>query len=133
MSVKNFHDDILAICKYLDEQSNDPLSDWQFRFGVASRVARDGLKGSWRLEDEQGGVHDFEFHTPTELYYKNSIIEDRTPPVLLEPIDESELISIVMALKAKLASGEHYKPFPYDRRRMESPLPGFVWEKKREG
>ena len=131
MSSKNFYDEILTICKYLDEQNNDSLSDWQFRFGIASRVARNGMKSSWRLEDEQGGVHDFEFHTPKELYYKNSIIEDRTPPVLLAPIAEEELVTIITALKDKLARGERYQPFPYDKRKLESPLPGFVWEKKR--
>ena len=53
MSTKNFYDDILAICKQLDKQEGKKFEAWQFKFNISSQPARQ--KGSWRLDDEQGG------------------------------------------------------------------------------
>ena len=130
MSVKNFYEDVLAICKYLDEQEGNQFHALQFKFSIASKPMR-GNAGSWRLDDERGGVHYFEFQDQSTLYYKNSIIEDRTPPLILEPIAEHEMVSIVDEMKSKLARGEPYKPFPYEKRKVESPIPGVAWLKEK--
>lgn len=130
MSVKNFYDDILTICKYLDEQEGNKFPALQFKFSIANKPMR-GKAGSWRLDDEQGGVHYFEFQDQSTLHYKNSIIENRTPPLILEPIAEHEMVGIVDEMKAKLARGEPYKPFPYEKRKIESPIPGVAWLKEK--
>lgn len=130
MSMKNFYDDILAICKHLDKQEGNKFAAWQFKFEVASEVATSNLKGSWRLDDEKGGVHYFEFHDQKHLYYKNSIMEDRTPPLILEPIKDNEIKQIVDGMIAKFEGGKPYEPFPDEKRKVVSPLPGFAWLKE---
>ena len=124
MSMKNFYDDILAICKHLDKQEDNKFAAWQF---VASKVATSNLKGSWQLDDEKGG-HYFEFHDQKHLYYKNSIMEDRTPPLILEPIKDNEIKQIVDSMIAKFEGA--YEPFPDEKRKAVSPLPGFAWLKE---
>ena len=128
MSAKNFYDDILAICKQLDKQEGSKFAAWQFKFNVSSKITRQ--KGDWRLEDEQGGIHDFEFQDEKTLHYINSIMEDRTPPLILSPLSEQEISDIVANLRAKLKRGEPYVPFPHEKRKINSPLPGFAWPKE---
>ena len=129
MSAKNFYDDILAICKQLDKQAGKKFEAWQFKFNISSKPARQ--KGSWRLEDEQGGIHDFEFQDEKTLHYINSTMEDRKPPWILSPLSEKEITDIVTNLRAKLEGGEPYTPFPDEKRTIESPLPGFAWPKQK--
>ena len=131
MSAKNFYDDILAICKQLDKQEGKKFEAWQFKFKIASQVAVRSIKGSWRLEDEQGGIHDFEFRDEKTLHYINSTMEDREPPWILSPLSEKEIADIVTNLRDKLEDGEPYTPFPDEKRTIESPLPGFAWLKQK--
>ena len=128
MSKKNFYDDILEICKFLDKQEGNKFPAWQFRFEVASEIATPNLKGSWRLDDESGGVHYFEFHDPKHLYYKNSNMEN--PLLMLKKVEDSEIKKIVDDMIANFKEGKNYTPFPDEKRRIVSPLPGFAWLKE---
>ena len=131
MSTKNFYDDILAICKQFDKQEGKKFKAWQFKFKIASQVEVRSIKGSWRLEDEQGGIHDFEFQDEKTLHYINSTMENKKPPWILSPLSEKEITDIVTDLRAKLERGEEYTPFPDEKRTIESPLPGFAWPKQK--
>ena len=130
MSKKNFYDDILKICEHLDKQEGKDFDAWQFKFEVASEVATGNKKGSWRLDDERGGVHYFEFHDRKHLYYKNSIREDKTPPLILEPIEDSEIKQIVDDMIAKFESGSLMSRSPMKSARSYLPCLALLGLKK---
>ena len=126
----NYYGDFFEAYKALDERGGaDSFPEHGFRFYLASQkhYAEGGSanKGLWQFCDEDGGIHHFTFEDSKELYYKNSIIENRKPPLILSPVkDEKEIINIVNEFKTTVSGNKDYKVYPEDERTWTSPIPG---------
>ena len=112
-------------------QGGEKFPEKGFAFKVASQMAvqnRDEKapeECNWQLYDEEGGIHNFMFKDEKTLYYENSIIENRKPPLILKPVeDESEIIKIVRDFRHKAEKGIPYKVYPDEKRKWVSPVPG---------
>ena len=126
----NYYNDFLKAYKALDERGGgDSFPEHGFRFYLASQMhSADGKpanKGLWQFCDKDGGIHHFTFENETTLHYKNSIIENRKPPLILLPVeDEKEIIDIVNEFKTTVSDNKDYKVYPENERTWTSPIPG---------